>query len=147
MGKISLPYSRRKKNSFVTFAESLVTLPRNVGIKATQVRGCYNCGELTDMRKKCQKLKQNSSKTTSCKKAGLEAKRVMETQRSASGGNAGKADTRYDVRTEVQDGLLQLASGKRVPAMIDCGALGGKRSARELNLRSSKLLETRQPTC
>ena len=60
--------------------------------------------------------------------------RVMETQGSASREDAGKADTRYDVRTEVQDGLLQLASGKRVPAMIDCGACGGKGSARELNL-------------
>ena len=60
--------------------------------------------------------------------------RVMETQGSSSGEDAGKADTRYDVRTEVQDGLLQSASGKRVPAMIDCGACGGKGSARELNL-------------
>ena len=59
---------------------------------------------------------------------------VMETQGSASGEDAGKEDTRYGVRTEVQDGLLQLASGKRVPAMIDCGACGGKGSARELNL-------------
>ena len=60
--------------------------------------------------------------------------RVMETQKSASGEDAGKADTRYDVRTEVQDGLLQLASGKRVPAMITCGACGGKGSAEQLNL-------------
>ena len=31
-------------------------------------------------------------------------------------------------------GLLQLASGKRAPVMIDCRACGGKESARELNL-------------
>ena len=60
--------------------------------------------------------------------------RVMETQRSASGEDAGKADTRYDVRTKIKDRLLQLSSGKRVPTMIDCGACGGKGSARELNL-------------
>ena len=76
----------------------------------------------------------NNSQVTSSKRAGSAAMRVMETQGSASGEDAGKADTRYDVRTEVQDGLLQLASGKRVPAMIDCGACGGKGSARELNL-------------
>ena len=58
----------------------------------------------------------------------------MKTQGSVSGEDAGKADTSYDVRTEVQDGLLQLASGKRVPATIDCGACGGKGSARNLNL-------------
>ena len=52
----------------------------------------------------------------------------------------GKADTRYDVRTEVQDGLLQLASGKRVPAMIDCRACGGKESASKLNLPTVRSL-------
>ena len=60
--------------------------------------------------------------------------RVMEIQGSASGEDAGKSDTRYDVRTEVEDGLLQLASEKRVPAMIDCAACCGNESARELNL-------------
>ena len=60
--------------------------------------------------------------------------RVMKTQGSTSGEDAIKADTRYDVRTKVQDGLLQLASRKRVPATIDCGACGGKGSARELNI-------------
>ena len=59
--------------------------------------------------------------------------RVVETQGSASGEDAGKADARYGIRTGVQDGLLQLASGKKVPAMIDCGACGGQGSARELN--------------
>ena len=60
--------------------------------------------------------------------------RVIETRESASGEDAGKADSKYDVRTEVQDWLLQLASGKRVPAMIGCGSCGGEESARELNL-------------
>ena len=64
--------------------------------------------------------------------------RVKETQGSASGEDAGNVDTRYDVRTEVQDGLLQLASGKRVPSKINCGACGGKESARELNLPTVK---------
>ncbi|KAK3758655.1 hypothetical protein RRG08_061098 [Elysia crispata] len=107
---------------------------QNCRNKATHGRGCYHCGELTYMRKDCPKLRVNNCQVTSSKRAGSAAMRVMETQRSASGEDAGKADTRYDVRTEVQDGLLQLASGKRVPAMIDCGALGGKESARELNL-------------
>ena len=102
--------------------------------KATHGRGFYHCGELTHMRKDCPKLRMNNSQVTSSKRAGSAAMRVMETQGSASGEDAGNADTRYDVRTEVQDGLLQLASGKRVPAMIDCGACGGKGSARELNL-------------
>ena len=102
--------------------------------KATQGRGCYHCGELTHMRKDSPKLRMNSSQTTSSKRAGSAAIRVMETQGSASGEDAGKGDTKSDVRTEVQDGLLQLASGKRVPAMIDCGASGDKESARELNL-------------
>ncbi|KAK3788520.1 hypothetical protein RRG08_030221 [Elysia crispata] len=107
---------------------------QNCRNKATHGRGCYHCGELTHMRKDCPKLRMNNSQVTSSKRAGSAAMRVMETQGSASGEDAGKADTRYDVRTEVQDGLLQLASGKRVPAMIDCGACGDKGSARELNL-------------
>ena len=102
--------------------------------KATQGRGCYHCGELTHMRKDCPKLRMNNSQVTSSKRAGSAAMRVMETQGSASGEDAGKADNRYDVRTEVQDGLLQVASGKRVSAMIDCGACGGNGSASQLNL-------------
>ncbi|KAK3783845.1 hypothetical protein RRG08_031686 [Elysia crispata] len=102
--------------------------------KVTQVRGCYHCGELTHMGKDCPKLRMNNSQVTSSKRAGSAAMRVMETQGSASGEDAGKADNRYDVRTEVQDGLLQVASGKRVPAMIDCGACGGNGSASQLNL-------------
>ena len=35
---------------------------------------------------------------------------------------------------KVQDGLLRLASAKRVPALIDCGAGGGKKSVEDLNL-------------
>ena len=107
---------------------------QNFRNKATHGRGCYHCGELTHMRKDCPKLRMNNSQVTSSKRAGSAAMRVMETQGSASGEDAGKADTRYGVRTEVQDGWLQLASGKKVPAMIDCGACGGKGSARELNL-------------
>ena len=38
---------------------------------------------------------------------------VMETQGSASGEDAGKVDTRYDVRIEVQDGLLQWRMGRK----------------------------------
>ena len=101
---------------------------QNCRNKATHGRGCYHCGELTLMRKDCPKLRMNSSQVTSSKRAGSAAMRVMETQGSASGEDAGKGDSRYDVRTEVQDGLLQLASGKRVPAMIDCGACGDKGS-------------------
>ena len=86
------------------------------------------------MTKDCPKLRMNNSQVTSSKRAGSTAIRVMETQGLASGEDAEKADTRYDVRTEVQDGLLQLASGKRVPAMIDCGACGGTGSVRKLNL-------------
>ena len=85
------------------------------------------------MRKVCPKLRMNNSQVTSSKRARSAALRVMETQGSASGEDAGKADTRYDVRYEVQDRLLQLASEKRVPAMIDSGACGGKGSVRELN--------------
>ena len=43
-------------------------------------------------------------------------------------------DPGCDVRAEVQDGLLQLASGKQVPAMVDCGACGGKKSVEDLIL-------------
>ena len=113
---------------------------QNCRNKTTHGRGCYHCGELTHMRKDCPKLRMNNSQVTSSKRAGSAAMRVMETQGSASGEDAGKADTRYDVRTEVQDGLLQLASGKRVPSMTDCGACGGKGSVRELNLLIVKSL-------
>ena len=58
----------------------------------------------------------------------------METCDAAPEGSAGVTDTGCDVRAEVQDGLLQLASGKQVPAMVDCGACGGKKSVEDLNL-------------
>ena len=58
----------------------------------------------------------------------------METRDAAKEGSAGVTDTVCDVRAEVQDGLLQLASGKQVPAMVDCGACGGKKSVEDLNL-------------
>ena len=132
MDKTSLPFSRRN-DSHAVFARSPVTA-QNCRNKAFQGTGCYHCGELTHMRKDCPKLRMNSSQASSSTRAGSAAMRVMETQGSASGEDAGKADTRYDVRTEVQDRLLQLASGKRVPAMINCGACGGKGPARELNL-------------
>ena len=90
------------------------------------------------MRKDCPKLRLNGSKTTSPKRAGAAAMRVMETQGSESGEDAEKADTRYDVRKEVQDRLLHLASRKRVLAMTDCKACGGKGSTRELNLLIDK---------
>ena len=64
----------------------------------------------------------------------MAAVRVGETRDAASEGSAGVTDTGCDVRAEVQDGLLQLASGKQVPAMVDCGACGGKRSVEELDL-------------
>ena len=109
-------------------------ITQNCRNKATHGRGCYHCGELTHMRKDCPKLRNNNSQVMSSKRAGSAAMRVMETQGSASGEDAGKADTRYDIRTEVQDGLLELASGKRVPAMINCGACSGKGSAKKQDL-------------
>ena len=42
MGKTNLPFSR-KKNSYVTFVESLVTLPRIVGIKRLKVEVVITC--------------------------------------------------------------------------------------------------------
>ena len=68
------------------------------------------------------------------KRVGLAAVQVVETRGAAPEGTAGVTDTRCDVRAEVQDGLLQLASGKQVPAMVDCGACGGKKSLEDLNL-------------
>ena len=46
------------------------------------------------MRKDCPKLRMNSGKASSPKRARSAATRVMETQESASGKDAGKADTR-----------------------------------------------------
>ena len=62
---------------------------QNCRNKAAQGRGCYHC----------PKLRMNNSQVTSSKRTGSAAMRVMETQGSASVEDAGKADTRYDVRT------------------------------------------------
>ena len=51
----------------------------------------------------------------------------METRDAAPEGSAGVTDTGCDVRAEVQD-------GKQVPAMVDCGACGGKKSVEDLNI-------------
>ena len=71
---------------------------------------------------------------SSPKRAGSAAVRVVETRDAALEGSAGVTDTGCNVRAEVQDGLLQLASGKKVSAMVDCGACGGKKSVEDLNL-------------
>ena len=63
-----------------------------------------------------------------------EAVRVVETRDALLEGSAGVTNTGCDVRAEVQDELLQLVNGKQVPAMVNCGACGGKRSVEELNL-------------
>ena len=65
----------------------------------------------------------------------------MKTHGAAPEGDAGVTDTGCDVRAEVQDGLLQLASGKQVPVMVDCGASGGKKSVEDLNLTVAKGLD------
>ena len=65
----------------------------------------------------------------------------METRDAALEESAGVTDTRCDVRAEVKDGLLQLASGKQVPAMVDCRAYGGKKSVEDLNLPVVKSLD------
>ena len=97
-------------------------------------RGCFYCGEMTHVRRDCPRLKREGSKVSSPKRAGLAAVWVVETHDAAPEGSAGVTDTGHEVRGEVQDGLLQLASGKQVPAMVDCGACGGKKSAEDLNL-------------
>ena len=68
------------------------------------------------------------------KRAGSAAVWEVETHDAAPEGSAGVTDTGCDVRAEVQDGLLQLASGKHVPAMVACVACGGKKSVEDLNL-------------
>ena len=97
-------------------------------------RGCFYYGERTHIRRDCLGLKQEGSKVSSPKRAGLAVVRVAETRDTAPEGSAGETDTRCDVRAGVQDGLLQLASGKQVPTMVDCGAIGGKKSMEDLNL-------------
>ena len=77
---------------------------------------------------------------SSPKRAGSAPVWVVETRDAAPEGSAGVTDTGCDVRAEVQDGLLQLASGKQDPAMVDCGACGGKKSVEDLNLPVVKSL-------
>ena len=89
---------------------------------------------MTHVTRDCPRLKQEGSKVSAPKRAESAAVRVVETRDAAPEGSAGVTDTRCDVRAEVQDGLLQLASGKQVPAMVDCGACGGKKSVEDLNL-------------
>ena len=91
-------------------------------------------GEMTHGRRDCPRLKREGSKVSSPKQTGSAAVRVVETRDAARKGSAGVTDTGCDVRAEVQDGLLQLASGKQVPAMVDCGACNGKKSVEDLKL-------------
>ena len=97
-------------------------------------RGCFYCGEMNHARRDCPRLKQEGSKVSSPKRAGSAALRVVQTCDAAPEVISGVTDTGCDVRAEVQDGLLQLASGKQVPAMVDCRACGGKKSVKDLNL-------------
>ena len=110
-----------------------VTMP-NLG------RGCFYCGEMTHIRRDCPRLKREGSRVSSPKRAESAAVRVVETRDAAPEGSAGVTDTGCDVRAEVQDGLLQLASGKQVPAMVDCGACNGKKSVEDRNLPVVKSL-------
>ena len=89
---------------------------------------------MNHVRRDCLRLKQEGSKVSLPKRAGSAAVRVVETRNAAPEGSAGVTDTGCDARAEVQDGLLQLASGKQVPTMVDCGACGGKKSVENLNL-------------
>ena len=104
-------------------------------------RGCFCCGEMTHVKKDSLRLKREGSKVSSPKRAGSAAVWVVETHDAAPGGSAGVTDTGCDVRAEVQDGLLQLVSGKRAPAIVDCGACGGKKSVEDINLSVVKGLD------
>ena len=97
-------------------------------------------GEITNIRRDCPRLKWEDSKVSLPKQAASAAVRVVETRDAAPEGSAGVTDTGCDVRAEGQDGLLQLANGKQVPAMVDCGADGGKKSVEDLNLPVVKSL-------
>ena len=100
--------------------------------------GCFYCGEMTYIRRDCPRLKLEGSKVSVPKQAGSAPVRVGETRNAAPEGSAGVTDTGCDIRAEVQDGLLQLASGKQAPAMVDCGACGGRISVEDLNLPAVK---------
>ena len=97
-------------------------------------RGCFNCGEMMHVRRDCPRLKRQGSKVSLPKRAGSAAIRVVETRDAAPEASAGVTDTGCNVRAEVKDGMLQLASGKQIPAMVDCGACGCKKSVEDLNL-------------
>ena len=104
-------------------------------------RGCFYCGEMTHVRRDCPRLKPADSKVSLPKRAGSAAVRVVETRDAAPEESAGVTDTGCYVRAEVQDGLLQLANGKQVPAKVDCGACGGKKSVEDRNLPVVKGLD------
>ena len=89
---------------------------------------------MTHVRRDCPRLKWDVSKVSSPKRAASAAVRIVETRDAAPEGSARVTDTGCDFRAEVKDGLLELASGKQVPAMIDCRACGGKKSVEDLNL-------------
>ena len=103
-------------------------------------RGCFYCGEMTPVRRDCPRLKREGSKVSSPKRAGSAALRVVETRDAAPEESAGVTDTGCDIRAKVQNGLLQLANGKQVPAMVDCRAYGGKKSVEDLNIPDVKSL-------
>ena len=92
---------------------------------------------MTHVRRDCPRLKREGSKVSSPKRAGSATVRVVETRDAAPEESAGVTDTGCDVSAEVQDGLLQLASGKQVPAMVDCG----KKSVEDLNIPVVKGLD------
>ena len=83
-------------------------------------RGCFYCGDTTHVRRDCLRLKREGIKVPATMRAGSAAVRVGETSGAAPEGSAGVTDTGCDVKAKVQDGLLQLVSGKQVQAMVDC---------------------------
>ena len=99
-----------------------------------EAEAVFFCGEMTHVRRDCPRLKGKGSKVSSPTRAGSAAVQIVEIRDAAPEGSAGVRDTGCDVRAEVQDGLLQLASGKQVPAMVECGACGGKKSVEDLKL-------------
>ena len=86
-------------------------------------RGCFYCGEMTNVRRDCPRLTREGIKVPLPKRAGSIAVRVVETDDAAPEGSAGVTDIGCDVRAEVQDGLLQLTCEKKVPATVECGCL------------------------
>ena len=64
------------------------------------------------MKKDCPKLRTNNSQVTSSKRAGSAAMQVMETQGSASGEDAGKADTRMTSEPKSKTGCCSWRVGR-----------------------------------